>query len=260
MTITFSTHAIRVESLSHRAAVDHDGDVDSWDELDEAWREAFRQAWEALRNGDIGVGACAATPDGEIVHAARNRVNDFSGPPGEAFGSTVAHAEVNALARVPFRRYRNLILTSTLQPCLQCAAAIRMAKIATVRFAGHDAYWDGYHDFGVLAAREAARTAPRRDGPRGDEIGVFGLLIARVRLGNPRFAEGFDPSLRALGEGPVLDLAYRLEDSGELRGLLEHEVDEAFAALQPRLSPLAASSTRESAGTGDDYRRPGPVA
>jgi hypothetical protein len=29
----------------------------TWAELDEAWREAFRQAWEAVRGGNIGVGA-----------------------------------------------------------------------------------------------------------------------------------------------------------------------------------------------------------
>src|SRR5580692_1464068 len=58
-------------------AARHNGPVSlPWDGLDEAWREAFRQAWEAVRTGNIGVGACASTLDGEIIHAARNRVND----------------------------------------------------------------------------------------------------------------------------------------------------------------------------------------
>jgi hypothetical protein len=48
--------------------------------------------------------ACAATPDGEIVHAARNRVTDMSGPPGEVFGSSLAHAEINVLARLSAAR------------------------------------------------------------------------------------------------------------------------------------------------------------
>jgi hypothetical protein len=62
----------------------------TWAALDEPWREAFRQAWQALRSGNILVGACASTPDGEIVHAARNRVNDADGPHGEIFGSSLA--------------------------------------------------------------------------------------------------------------------------------------------------------------------------
>ena len=210
-----------------------------WDGLDEAWREAFRQAWEAVRTGNIGVGACASTLDGEIIHAARNRVNDQDGPHGEIFGSSLAHAETNVIARLAFRRYRDLVLTTTLQPCLQCAGAIRLARIGTVRIAGHDAYWDGYHDFAKLAEREAHKPRPvARTGPRGDEVGVFGLLISRFRLGNPRLVDGFDGTLRALGEGPVLDLAYELEDSGELAGLLPLDVSEALAALLPRLRPF----------------------
>ena len=107
-----------------------------WAGLDEPWQEAFRQAWEALRTGNIAVGACASTADGEIVCSARNRVNDSEGPPGEIFGSALAHAETNVLARLPFRSRRDLVLTTTLQPCLQCAGAIRLGPVATVRFAG----------------------------------------------------------------------------------------------------------------------------
>jgi tRNA(Arg) A34 adenosine deaminase TadA len=210
-----------------------------WDGLDEAWREAFRQAWEAVRGGNIGVGACAATAEGEIVYASRNRVNDQDGPHGEIFGSSLAHAEMNVLARLEFRRYRNLVLTTTLQPCLQCAGAIRLSRVGAVRFAGHDAYWDGYHEFGKLAEREARRGRKSvRIGPRDDELGVFGLLISRFRLGNPRLADGFDPMLRSLGEGPLLDAAYELEDSGELDTLTKMEVDQVLAALWSRLSGL----------------------
>lgn len=213
-----------------------------WDGLDEAWREAFRQGWDAVRNGNIGVGACASTRDGEIIHAARNRINDQDGPHGEIFGSSLAHAEMNVLARLGFRRYRDLVLTTTLQPCLQCAGAIRLARIGTVRIAGHDTYWDGYHDFAKLAERETHRgKRAKRIGPRDDELGVFGLLMSRFRLGNPRLADGFDGTLRALGEGPVLDLAYELEDGGALDNLLGMEVNEAIAEVWPRLAALSAT-------------------
>jgi len=214
----------------------------AWDGLDEAWREAFRQAWVAVRAGNIGVGACAATRDGEIIHASRNRVNDQDGPHGEIFGSSLAHAEMNVLARLGFRRYRDLVLTTTLQPCLQCSGAIRLSRIGTVRFAGHDRYWDGYHDFAKLDPREAGRPKPaERTGPRTDEIGVFGLLISRFRLGNPRLVNGFDELLRSLGEGPVLDIAFALEDSGELESLLTAPVERALAAVWPDLARLAAA-------------------
>jgi tRNA(Arg) A34 adenosine deaminase TadA len=210
-----------------------------WSGIDEAWREAFRQGWEAVRHGNIGVGACVSTVDGEIIHAARNRVNDKDGPHGEIFGSSLAHAEMNVLARLEFRRHRDLVLTTTLQPCLQCAGAIRLARVGTVRIAGHDAYWDGYHEFARLSPREARRPRPvTRIGPRADELGTFGLLMSRFGLGSPRLVDGFDGALRDLGEGPVLDLAYRLEDGGELEGLLGLEVDEALAAVWPLLQAV----------------------
>lgn len=141
--------------------------MDPWQDLDAVWREAFRQAWEALRTGNIAIGACAATPDGEIVHSARNRVADSDGPHGEVFGSQLAHAETNVLARLPYRRSRDLVLTTTLEPCMQCAAAIRLGPIATVRFAGQDRLWAGCHDFAKLSAREAGHAQPVRSGAAG---------------------------------------------------------------------------------------------
>jgi tRNA(adenine34) deaminase len=206
-----------------------------WSGLDTPWHEAFRQAWEALRSGNIAVGACASTPGGEIIHSARNRVKDGEGPSGEIFGSALAHAETNVLARLPFRRHRDLVLTTTLQPCLQCAGAIRLGPIGTVRFAGPDHYWDGCHDFGKLSAREAQRTQPARIGPRRDELGTFATLISRI---GPALTPNFEKALRTLGEGPMADLAYELEDGGEAEHLAAMEVNEALGYLWPRLQEL----------------------
>jgi len=203
-----------------------------WAELDEPWQEAFRQAWEALRTGNIAVGACASSADGTILHAARNRVFDEDGPPGEIFGSSLAHAEINVLARLRFGSHRNLILTTTLEPCLQCAAAIRLAPIGTVRFAGQDVYWDGCHEFGRLSPREARRVQPAREGPRRDELGAFAILISR--LGPGLTARG-EAAMRAVGEGPTIDLVRRLEHVGEVNRLASMAVDEALAHLWPWL-------------------------
>ena len=208
-----------------------------WTGLDKPWQEAFRQAWEALRTGNIAVGACVSTAGGEIIYAARNRVNDVGGPPGEIFGSALAHAETNVLARLPFRSRRELVLSTTLQPCLQCAAAIRLGPIGTVRFAGADRYWDGCHDFGQLSAREARRAQPARIGPRRDELGTFATLISRLTHLPP----GYEQALRALGEGPMVDLVHELEDSGEVERLTTMDVIEGLGYLWPRLQELTTA-------------------
>jgi tRNA(adenine34) deaminase len=209
-----------------------------WAGLDKPWQEAFRQAWEALRTGNIAVGACASTTTGKIICSARNRVNDGEGPPGEIFGSALAHAETNVLARLPFRSRRDLVLTTTLQPCLQCAAAIRLGPVATVRFAGPDRYWDGCHDFGKLSPREADWAQPARIGPRRDELGIFATLISRFTHLPP----GYEEALRALGEGPMVDLVHELEGRGEVGRLAAMHVTGGLGYLWPRLEELASAA------------------
>ncbi len=207
----------------------------TWSELDEPWREAFRQAWEALRSNNVPVGACASTPEGEIVRSSRNRVIDADGPAGEIFGSSLAHAETNVLAGLRFRTFRDLVLTTTLQPCIQCAAAIRMGPVSTVRFAGADHYWDGCHDFAKLSAREANRLPATRIGPRRDELGLFATVISRI---GPALMPPYEEALRAIGDGPIVDLVHRLDAEGEVERLKAMEVSKAFESLWPRLRLL----------------------
>jgi tRNA(Arg) A34 adenosine deaminase TadA len=171
------------------------------------------------------------------VHAARNRVTDSDGPAGEVFGSTVAHAEVNVLARLPWREQGRVVLTTTLEPCIQCSAAIRLGPVGTVRYAGGDPLWEGCHDFSPLSPREAART--RRVamiGPRGDEVGVFGTLMSR--FGQGLVSGPAADWLRAAGQARSLDLAEQLQESGQMQRLVAMEVDEAFRFLWPRLRAL----------------------
>jgi tRNA(adenine34) deaminase len=208
----------------------------AWSGLDAAWLEAFRQAWEALRTGNIPIGASAATPDGAIVHSARNRVADSDGPAGEVFGSALAHAEVNVMARLGYHQPARVVLTTTLEPCIQCSAAIRLGPVAVVRYAGADPLWDGCHDFSPLSPREAARAKARIDGPRGDEVGVFGALISRF---GPGLVQGRARDfLSAAGQASILDLAERMQATGEVRRLAAMEVDQAFGYLWPRLRVL----------------------
>ncbi len=210
---------------------------DLWSELDDPWREAFRQGWEAFRTGNIPIGACASTPEGVIVHAARNRVADSDGPPGEVFGSALAHAEANVMARLPYRQTDRLLLTTTLEPCIQCSAAIRLGPVAAVRYAGADPLWKGCHDFSPLSPREAARPAKViMIGPREDDVGLFGTLMSRL---GPGLVSGSAAEwLRASGQAGLLDLAMQLRDEGEARRLAALDVQEAFGYLWPRLRSL----------------------
>lgn len=203
-----------------------------WATLDDAWQEAFRQAWEAVRTGNIGVGAVATRPDGHILAAARNRVVDTNAPTGQVFGSSLAHAEMNVLAQLPFRHPREIEITTTLQPCLQCSAAIRMGPIAAVRMGGADPLWHGTHDFTALSPWVARRAAVPVDGPLRGRLGAFATLLARF---GPGLIDQLVEPLRAHGEEPILDLRSQVESSGEIRDLLAGDVDLALDALWDRL-------------------------
>jgi tRNA(Arg) A34 adenosine deaminase TadA len=211
-----------------------DDAVAAWAGLDDVERLALVQAWEALRAGSIGVGAVVTAPDGTVVAASRNRCAEATAPPGEVCGSTVAHAEVNALARVPFRSERIFTLTTSLQPCLQCSAVIRQSAVARVRVIGPDPLWDGCHDLTSLNPWVARRAPVPVDGPRYDTVGAFASLLCWA---GPWLIPAVVDALRAHGQGPLLDLAAEVTDDGTLAALLPGPVDAALAALWPRLAP-----------------------
>jgi hypothetical protein len=150
----------------------------------------------------------------------------------------LAHAELNVVARLSFGRPKDLVLTTTLEPCLQCSAAVRLGPVATLRFAGVDPLCAGCHDFSPLSRREAARTQVEMIGPRADEVGVFGTLISRFWRHGPKAQE----FLRASGEADSLDLGPELEAGGTMPKLAAMEVDEAFAYLWPQLRALRLRS------------------
>ena len=68
--------------------------MQSWDDLEPAWHEAFRLAWEAYAVPTIPVGAVVTDAQGTVMVRARNRIFDTTAPAGQIFGSRVAHAEV----------------------------------------------------------------------------------------------------------------------------------------------------------------------
>src|SRR5688572_10910807 len=96
-------------------------------EGDERWmREALRAAREAAGRGEVPVGACVVSADGELLSAAGNRTRMDCDP--------TAHAEVLAL-REAARRVGNYRLTgavvySTIEPCAMCAGALVQSRVA----------------------------------------------------------------------------------------------------------------------------------
>lgn len=87
---------------------------------------AIDEARLALETGDVPVGAVVVGPDGTVVGRGHNA--------REAAGDPTAHAEVLALREaaqtVGEWRLSGCTLVVTLEPCVMCAGATMLARVA----------------------------------------------------------------------------------------------------------------------------------
>jgi tRNA(adenine34) deaminase len=96
-------------------------------------RIALEQAYQALREGEVPIGAVLIS-EGEVIAHAHNMPISLNDP--------TAHAEILVLREAALRKnnYRlpNTVLYVTLEPCLMCIGAILQARVATVVFGVSD--------------------------------------------------------------------------------------------------------------------------
>jgi len=96
-------------------------------------RIALEQAYQALREGEVPIGAVLIS-EGEVIAQAHNMPISLNDP--------TAHAEILVLREAALRKnnYRlpNTVLYVTLEPCLMCIGAILQARVATVVFGASD--------------------------------------------------------------------------------------------------------------------------
>ena len=146
----------------------------AWASLSEPWQIAFEEAWESFRAGSAGVGAVVTNGD-TVVATGRSRV--FDEPDGSAplAGTWMAHAEMNALALLGRDAREGHTLYTTFEPCVMCAATIRMYRLPKVVYAATDPVWDGMEDL-FRDLESIARGLPDRE-RLGGPWGAFAHLL-----------------------------------------------------------------------------------
>lgn len=99
----------------------------------EPMASAVQLAWESFCAGSLGIGAVIMLGD-DVVATGRNRLNEHHAGDDVLAGTSLAHAEMNALAKLRWRQHRGaeLHLWTTLEPCLQCLGAIRLSEVTHV--------------------------------------------------------------------------------------------------------------------------------
>lgn len=112
-------------------------------ELELPMHRAMELAWESFCAGSLGIGA-VITKDGSILATGRNRLGESD--PGDDLlaGTSVAHAEMNALAKLRWGAHpEGVEIWTTLQPCLQCLGAIRLSVVTEVHVLAPDPLFAG---------------------------------------------------------------------------------------------------------------------
>ncbi|PZH02543.1 tRNA-specific adenosine deaminase [Streptomyces sp. NTH33] len=109
------------------------------DPVRDRWRAAMRlaldEAGQAVRGGDVPVGAVVLSGDGTTVLGAGHNEREATGDP-------TAHAEVLAIRRAAARtgqwRLSGCTLVVTLEPCTMCAGAIVLSRVDRVVYGARD--------------------------------------------------------------------------------------------------------------------------
>ncbi len=99
----------------------------TWEMLERLMREALAVARAGMRQGEAPIGAILARGDGSIVSRGYNEMRSR--------GNKIAHAEIvafeHAAGLVPLDA-RDLILVSTLEPCVMCTGAAMAAAVDVI--------------------------------------------------------------------------------------------------------------------------------
>jgi tRNA(Arg) A34 adenosine deaminase TadA len=98
--------------------------------LEDLMRRALAAARRGMTCGEAAIGCALARGDGTVIASAHNRQNTT--------GNKVAHAEIECFAgaagKVPLDA-GDLILVSTLEPCVMCTGAAMEAAVDTILYA-----------------------------------------------------------------------------------------------------------------------------
>ena len=115
----------------------------TWEELELGWQIAFSKAWDAFCSNTIPIGAAILNEHNELVSCGQNMIFTEKSEEPVIYGSSIAHAEINAIVRLKNKEHPNIrsyTLYTTTEPCILCFGAIVMGNIRHCKFAARDRY------------------------------------------------------------------------------------------------------------------------
>ncbi|MDD4297371.1 MAG: nucleoside deaminase [Ruminiclostridium sp.] len=114
-----------------------------WEELEYGWKMAFNKAWDSFCSGTIPIGAVILNENDELISSGQNMIFVEQADSPAIFGSSIAHAELNAIVQLKRKEHPNIrsyTLYTTTEPCILCFGAIVMGNIRHFKYAARDKY------------------------------------------------------------------------------------------------------------------------
>jgi tRNA(Arg) A34 adenosine deaminase TadA len=142
------------------------------------WSLVMSLAWEAYRAGSLPIGAVVLDGSGVPVGQGRSTRHEDIAVPGQLSNTRIAHAEVNALARLPCRgSFLDHVLYTNVEPCCLCMGAALQTGVGALHYGWRDHY-GGAATSMVVRNPQIGRRAITVVGPTDDVVeAVTGLLI-----------------------------------------------------------------------------------
>jgi tRNA(adenine34) deaminase len=215
--------------------------------LSQPWQLTFELAWEAFTTGNPGIGAVVVDSSDAVVSTGRNRRADATAPPGQVAGTGLAHAEINALASLPYGRHTDHRLLTTLEPCFMCTAALRMNRVGTVEFAAADPLWRDIERVTEVNPHIARRWT-RRMGPMEAPLRDWAALLHLIRYPETEDTGVVVDEYRSAMPG-LMALAQQLVAGDHLETLRKVPLAEAFGIVADVASHMPVPLTYPR-GTG----------
>lgn len=192
-------------------------------------RRSLELAWDAFRAGTFPVGA-VVLENGEIVAEGRNRIFDATPTTDDMWATLLAHAETNALSKLPVAHARPYQLVTSLEPCILCTGAAYIARVAKIRYLANDPYGGAAHMDPVNPAMDNAGMEVEGPIQTNDArlAGALPIVFMEQRGIWPRTREAFADTgyealaRRLLTKGRILEQARAGTDLAELTEDVAH--------------------------------------
>lgn len=186
------------------------------------WLRCLELAIEGYRAGSLAIAAVICSDNGEILSEGRNWLYDSEGPKGAITDNLVAHAELNAIDRMPKEHKKNkkVRLYTTMEPCPMCIGAIVMSPVRWVCAAIRDP-WAG--SFGLLLKDRYMESKKIHTEYSGGSIEkVFLRLNSMSQLHRLPGDHPFYSSMETSYPG-CMDDAKELSQNGQMQTALENK-------------------------------------